>query len=692
MSTEQPVDPNAIEGAKRQIRSLVDEIAKLSKQDLDPQIYYGEFLQRVVTALAAVGGAVWTLNQDRRLRLDFQINLRETSLAEPGEDQRRHTRLLARVIEQNEPLLMAPYSGASGEEGEDEAGNPTSFLLVLAPIISEDQVEGVVEIFQRPGSEPVAQRGFLRFVTQMAELAGQWLKTRKLKHYGDQQSLWMRADEFSRRAHESLDPRLTAYTIANEGRRLIGCDRVSVAIKRGNRYRVEAVSGQDTFDRRSNTVVLLGRLATTIVATGEPLWYSGATEDLPPQIEEAVQDYVDESHTKAIAVFPLNKPIETPDEQAEEVDRHEEGEVIGALVVEQIEDTRARETFSQRVDLVREHGALALANAVEHNSVFLMPLWRTLGRTRWFVQAKRLPKTIAISSAIAIALLAFIVLRMPFRLKGEAELQPVLRRNVFVATPGRVIDVKVEHGDIVKAGDELIVLENLELDVKLANVMGEHQEVAKRLHSLEDEIIRMRNRPRSEGSNDRGDLFAELTRLKQESSSLERQYALLQAQKEHLVIKSPMNGQVISWDLERKLRYRTVQPGQSLLTVADPTGKWELEVFMPEKRMGHVERAWSKLQEENKKTGKDEKLPVTYVLKTNPGNSLNGTVREIHDSTEVRDEKGQYVRVSVEIVKSDLDDPRPGATANAKVQCGGASIAYAWLHEAVEWFQLNVLF
>ena len=86
MTMEQPVDSHAIEGAKRQIRGLVDEIAKLSKQELEPDVYYGEFLQRVVSALAAVGGAIWTLTPDRRLRLDFQINLRETPIAEPGDD------------------------------------------------------------------------------------------------------------------------------------------------------------------------------------------------------------------------------------------------------------------------------------------------------------------------------------------------------------------------------------------------------------------------------------------------------------------------------------------------------------------------------------------------------------------------------------------------------------------------------
>jgi hypothetical protein len=687
MSTEQPVNPQAIEGAKRQIKGLVDEIAQLSKQDLEPQIYYGEFLQRVTTALAAIGGAVWTLSQDRRLRLDFQINLRETSLAEPGEDQRRHTRLLARVIEQNEPVIVAPYSGTAGDE---EAGNPTSFLLVLAPIVSEDQVEGVVEIFQRPGSEPVAQRGFLRFVSQMAELAGQWLKSRKLKQYGDQQSLWMRADEFSRQVHESLDPRLTAFTIANEGRRLIGCDRVSVAIRRGPRYRVEAVSGQDSMDRRANTVVLLGRLATTIVATGEPLWYTGNSEDLPPQIEEAVQDYVDESHTKAIAVFPLKKQVENPDPQAEEVDREEEGDVVGALIVEQIEDTRSRESFSQMVDMVREHGALALANAVEHNSMFMMPVWKTLGKTRWFVQAKRLPKTIVISAIVLIALIAVFVVPIPFQMKGDAELQPVERRNVFVATPGRVIEVKVKHGDLVSKGDELMVLENMDLDEKLAGVIGAQRKAEGELLTVKSQIIRS---PRTQtGRNNEKStpaLIQEMVKLQKELVHLKLQYELLRSQKEQLIVRSPMDGQVITWDLERNLQFRTVTPGQKLLTVADGTGDWELDLFMPEKRMGHVSAALEKLEETNKKTGEKKKLSVAYVLKMNPGTTLQGDVLEIHDSTEVRDEKGQRVKIRVKINKDDLVDPRPGATATAKVGCGHHSIAYVWLHEVIEWVQLN---
>ena len=116
-----------------------------------------------------------------------------------------------------------------------------------------------------------------------------------MRHFSDRQVLWSRLEDFTRSVHSSLDPIETAYTIANEARRLIECDRVSVAIRRGNRCTIEAVSGQDVFDKRSNTVRLLGRLASAVVATGEPVWYAGDTHDLAPQVEDAVQEYVDDA-------------------------------------------------------------------------------------------------------------------------------------------------------------------------------------------------------------------------------------------------------------------------------------------------------------------------------------------------------------------------------------------------------------
>ena len=80
---------------------------------------------------------------------------------------------------------------------------------------------------------------------------------------------------------------------------------MSVAIRKGKKCKIEAISGQDLFDKRSNTVRLLGKLATAVVASGDAVWYTGDTRDLPPQVEDAVQEYVDEAHSKTVAVLPL---------------------------------------------------------------------------------------------------------------------------------------------------------------------------------------------------------------------------------------------------------------------------------------------------------------------------------------------------------------------------------------------------
>ena len=63
--------------------------------------------------------------------------------------------LLYRCLRNGEQLLVPPFSGA---EGSEDAGNPTSYLLVLAPIMQDDEPQGVIEIFQRPTAGPRLKR------------------------------------------------------------------------------------------------------------------------------------------------------------------------------------------------------------------------------------------------------------------------------------------------------------------------------------------------------------------------------------------------------------------------------------------------------------------------------------------------------------------------------------------------------
>ena len=110
-------------------------------------------------------------------------------------------------------------------------------------------------------------------------------------------------------------------------------------------------------DKRSNMVRLLGRLATEVTSAGEPLWYTGDTSDLAPQIEAAMQEYVDETHSKTVAVLPLTRsePGASREKDKDDETREIEEPPFGALIVEQIEDAKLRDTTIQRINVVARH-------------------------------------------------------------------------------------------------------------------------------------------------------------------------------------------------------------------------------------------------------------------------------------------------------------------------------------------------
>ncbi len=679
------VDAAEVERAKREIQGLVQEIAELSRTEVDQAEFYNALLNKVVAALAAPGGAVWTLADTGGLQLTYQINLRDTGLIENPIGQSQHGRLLREVLQGTDGALVSPHSG-SGDAAENDpeaAANPTDFLLVLAPVYNDQGPQGVVEIFQRAGARMATQRGYLRFLLQICEFAGDYLKGRRLRHLADKQSLWEQLETFTRTAHEKLDVRETAYTIANEGRRLIGCDRVSVAIRHGGKCRIEAVSGQDTFDKRSNVTVLLGKLATAVAKTGEDCWYTGDAANLAPQVEEALDAYVDESHTKSLAILPLIEPggeVElAPDEVAGRLPR-----VIGAIIVEQMVDTRSPEGFKQRVDVVRTHSASALTNALEYEGLFLMPVWRAIGKTTRWLFGPALPKTVAITSIAAVLLAAACLVPTDFTLEGNGNLRPVARRNVFAMLDGEVREILVEDDSPVKKGQLLVVEDSRVLEKELVTTLGELARTEEEYNSTKSQSI---DDDEEVSQADRDNQVARLSQLETSIFSLRKQRELLLKQQETLKITSPIDGQVVEWRLNETLLGRPVTKGQVLMEVADPKGDWELEVRMPESRMGYISEAW-------KESG--GKLPVEFILATHPANKLTGQVVDIEPSAEVRGDEGNTVLVRVgfdqKMLRDTFSEPKIGAGVTAKIHCGRRSFAFVWLHDLVDFVRAKILF
>ncbi|MEK6248191.1 MAG: HlyD family efflux transporter periplasmic adaptor subunit [Planctomycetales bacterium] len=685
MSTESsPTDAEQFEATKQQVRNMVAEVVELSKSDVDPAEFYEAFLTRAVTALVAAGGVVWMVDDEGNLQPTYQINL-QSVLAQDEEGFARHYRLLNKAFNEKSGMLVQPQSGA---EGDESAANPTDWLLVLGPLASDRKgnAAGVIEIFQRPGSGPATQRGYLRFVLQLCELAGNYLASQQLRQLEERQKLWGQLEQFTRSVHGSLEPIRTAFTVVNEGRRLIECDRVSVAIRRGSKYRIEAVSHQATVDRRSNIVALLSRLATRVVATGDPMWYSGKTDDMAPQIEEAIHNYVDQSQAKVVGVLPLFKPSETKEDVADHK-KTKTDEVIGALIVEQFGQSRLSDRMLQRVLVVKDHASSAIANALEHSGLFLMPLWRALGKLQWIVRARTLPKTISIAVAVLIVILVLAFYPIDFYIEATGQLQPSIRKDVFVKEGGliKVVEPGVKHGAFVKAGQPLLRLENIDLDRELTRLEGELAETRAQLQSINHELSRnKRNLEPGELQKRRGQRM----QLAKTEASLIKQIALLGGKRDQLVIRSPIDGAIVTWDV-RRLKGRTVRPPQIVMSIADSSENWELELYVPGEDMGYIAQ-----REKELKSTDHPDLPVAYILATDPEKEMVGKVKEIHNTVELHNKEGNTTLILVDINRDSIDQNqlRMGTTVTANLDCGKRSIGFVMFHDMIAWIQTKILF
>lgn len=680
------VNQQTVEETKAQIRGLVNEIAQLAKSGATAEEFYPELLSRIITALAAAGGAIWLLDEDRQLRLQYQINAEPSVLGDESDDATRHTRLIQRVANTGQSLLVPPYSGTTDGDAE---GNPTRYLLVLGALKHDGQHDGLIEIFQRPDTAPDTQRGYLRFLQQMCDLAAEWLRSQKLRTLGDRQTLWQQADSFARASHESLDLKETAYIVANEGRRLIGCDRVSVAMKKGGKCKVQSISGQDTIENRSNIVAALNNLATRVVAAGEPLWHDGSTEDLPPQIEEALEDYVDQSYGRNVAVLPLREPERRLGADNEsgatgtlDRDNAHRGDVIGALIVEQIESDIPPEIFKARVDLVYEHGTRAIANSRSHTNLFLMPLWRALGRATWVLRARTLPKTIAVVALVLAIVLGLTFIKKDFNLEAEGTLLPQVRREVFAPIDGEVLEVLVDHNSEVSEGDPLVRLRNPDLEIQITEVAGQIQTT---LAEKSRVIGQLGYRGSLKESEVRA-LVAEQQKLEVEYRALEDKLALYQKRRDDLTVKSPITGTVVSWDVEKTLRSRPIMTGQVLMEIADLNEPLFLELELPEKREGHLDEyiAGQGLTESNNDT-----LDVTYILATDPDEPLDAKLQldSISLRADANEEHGAIIKMDADPDQESLQllQPRPGAKVIAKIYCGRRASGFVFFHEIYEW-------
>jgi multidrug efflux pump subunit AcrA (membrane-fusion protein) len=248
--------------------------------------------------------------------------------------------------------------------------------------------------------------------------------------------------------------------------------------------------------------------------------------------------------------------------------------------------------------------------------------------------------------------------------------------------------VLVKHGTDITLGEPLVKMRDPALELELKRVDGELETAQKQLDAVR---ATRTNRGRETTPVESYRLSAEERELQQKLTNSRRELDLLKHEREQLVVTSPIAGRVLTWDVGQQLLARPVARGEVLMTVADLSADWQLELAVPDGRIGYVLAAQKDIKPD---------LPVRFQLGSEDHTEHMGKISEVCQTADLPADDTKRTEPTI-LTKVSFDSPeliaafggelRPGVSARAKIECGRRSIGYVWLHDiwdaAVEWWK-----
>jgi hypothetical protein len=668
---------------QRHFMRIFEQTARLADADLSAEAFYADFLQGAMAGTSACAGVVWGRAGNGPIRIEHQINLEQVGL---NRSHPAHDELLRRSFRAPQPMLLGPHSGPSGADGDKDVGNPTDRVALVAPIVIEKEIVGLVEVWLDGPGEAEVQAAYLQFLVGMAHYASIAARNRQLRTMASQQDLWTRLETFCRQVHGSLDLTTTAFVTANDGRLLVGCDRLSVAGRRGRRTVLEAISGADTVDRRSSQVRLLAELCGRVLTWGEPLVYRGHTDDtLPPDVIKSLDAYLAATNSQFLVVRPL---------------RQENAAARFALVLENFEPTDAAETQTARLEVVGRHALSALTNAATYRRIPFRWLWRPLGALGENLGEPRTTWTFALLILLAGLITTLVGLPCPLKMEATGQLLPRERRWIYAPAEGQVIRFEqgIQPGATVAENQSLVLLYDTQLELKLVQLSNQVAASQQEIAGLTSQQNAAKTEP------ERANFAAE---RKQKEFARDRTLAELKALKDrvhaddsrpgYFWLKAPLPGTVLSWDFRERLTNRFVKPSEPLLRIGDKAGGWEVELKISHKHLGQILEAFA--------AQSSDELEVDLLPVSMPTHSFKGKLTRSALAVEATPDPDSsdtepVARASVRIDGPDIaaGDRLPhdllvtGTEVHAKVRCGTCRAGYALFYGVWEFIYEKVLF
>ncbi len=691
-STSQLPESNGLAETQDRLRTLIEELVRLALRDVPEPDFVRQLLRKLVEAVAVPFAFFWRRDAQGKFTVEARLPEGGAPELDAAENQRR-----LEALEQAGARLH-PQLCRGSRKGSDESGNGAiGWRYLFVPVVVEGQAAAALEVWLAPDRGAHAEAGLTHFLMRLADLASVYFTRRasspRESSASNESELWSRLDAFTRRIHSSLDLTDVALRVVNEGQLLLGCDRVSLAVRRGAKAVVEAVSGADTVERRTTLVRRMTALCQAVMAWGDKLIYTGRRDaSLPGDVAKRLEEYLEVSLCKLLIVFPME------DEREREPKRPSRS----LLIVENFTTTQSAELLEARLETLSRHMAPAAYNASSFRQLPFGFIWKPLAAVKEGLSGRTKVITGLIVGILAALVLSMIFVPYPLRLDAKGQLLPLERRWIYAPVEGQVLRFAqgIVPGSVVVQDQSLVLMHDLQLEARILQLDAEIQAaqndmdaIAKMFNAAVNETDRLRlsgDRQQKEALRDR--YFLELRTLRERTNS-ER------GKPGSFWLKSPIQGSVLSWDFRETLTNRQVKPSEPLLRIGDKKKPWEVECRIPQKHMGQITQAFQRV-------GEQKELDVDLLLVSAPTQTFRGKLaldKLGGEAAPVKDHPNDLEPVVLASVR--LDSPEipsdkrvppdllvPGADVNVRINCGPHALGYSLFYGVWEFFYEKVVF
>ena len=608
------LDSAFVQQTKDQIRAVVENIASLAHTPISPQDFVQAVLPKIASAMGALGAGLWqqysdsawqllgefhlpsilvdgvtTDNPDQQSRatpfeqLDFiesQLNaaIQATPSTDGGLDMQigtqpsaSHLLVLNAVARERQPILIPPSDALLNC---DRPANPTAELLIYAPLpIPKDQGSYWLQIVQSPSGGPSSQRGYLRFVAQMADLMSDYFRSHRLRVFERDREYLTLAERTMRELACGLAPKLGVAKLMKTIREHARAEHAFLLRRESyfGRWRVVGAAGLVEIDRRADGIGQIERASSGLHAMfrrGGSL----SSSQLPGGVDDRDPDLTSVFNTFAISELQWIKPLEA--EAGATRQSKQKLDVAVLLTWSGMDKPPTR--CPEQIALISKLGLSALQITWWKSALFASH--STKRNPFAIANPASWPRTAKWVVAMLLVSLVF-ALPVPIRLHATAILVPLVQQHVYAPMDATVDAVLVEHGQSVKQGDPLIRLKSLSLSLEYEQAVAQQSRNRQRLADIGAMLLR----ETTLSSLQRIELEGERKSIESNRTIEWNQLALLQKQMDSLLVVASVDGVVSTWNVQDSLRDRPLRTGQWLLSLHESDSPWILEAALPER-------------------------------------------------------------------------------------------------------------